>query len=125
MECQFQSCVESGAVQGVGLRPRLKRWADEFAIAGWVRNDGDQVRAHIQGESVNISAFLTALRNRLAAVEYEPQPAPWQDCHGFVIVPGVVQPVSSLWRVPWRIAGFVRSAAMSFMIHPIGAISMR
>lgn len=94
------SLVLSGAVQGVGLRPRLKRWADEFAIAGWVRNDGDQVRAHIQGESVNISAFLTALRNRLAAVEYEPQPASWQDCHGFVIVPGVVQPVSSLWRVP-------------------------
>lgn len=94
------SLLLSGAVQGVGLRPRLKRWADEFAIAGWVRNDGDQVRAHIQGESAAITAFLAALRNRLAAVVCEPQPAPWQDCHGFVIVPSAVQPVSSLWQVP-------------------------
>lgn len=94
------SILLSGAVQGVGLRPRVKRWADQCAIAGWVRNDGDQVRLHVQGDPQAMTAFLDLLRNHLSDIAVRQVPALLQPCDGFAIEAGVSQPASALWQLP-------------------------
>lgn len=50
-----------GVVQGVGFRPFVFRLAREHGLAGWVLNDGDGVRIHVQGDDEAIGAFLRAL----------------------------------------------------------------
>jgi hydrogenase maturation protein HypF len=53
--------VLSGQVQGVGFRPFVYRLAQQFGVAGWVRNECGQVAMHIQGQAEAITNFKTNL----------------------------------------------------------------
>lgn len=90
----------SGNVQGVGLRPRLKRLADDFAITGWVRNEGDRVGLQIQGDMSVITAFLDTIRNRIPDIVLQQQPAPLQSLRSFAIVDSVEQSAEGICQLP-------------------------
>jgi hydrogenase maturation protein HypF len=47
-----------GVVQGVGFRPFVYRLAREHGITGWVRNDGEGVEIHAEGEPEALDAFV-------------------------------------------------------------------
>ncbi len=49
-----------GLVQGVGFRPQVLRLARDTGVAGWVRNDGDQVT--LEAEGGDLESFLDRLR---------------------------------------------------------------
>lgn len=52
-----------GRVQGVGFRWTVKSLAQGFDVTGWVRNLPDgRVELQVTGESVEVSDFLTAIR---------------------------------------------------------------
>ncbi len=57
-----------GVVQGVGFRPHVYRSARARGLAGWVLNQQDGVRIHVEGEAAALDDFLSALRG-------EPPPA--------------------------------------------------
>src|SRR5687768_11024826 len=57
-----------GVVQGVGFRPFVFRVARDLGLSGWVRNDGDGVAIHLQGEPEALDAFVRQL-------EAQPPPA--------------------------------------------------
>ena len=67
-----------GLVQGVGFRPTVWRLAREFALRGWVANDGQGVSMHVCGNANAVSEFLHALPShapplaRIDAIEHEP-----------------------------------------------------
>jgi hydrogenase maturation protein HypF len=50
-----------GVVQGVGFRPFVFRLARTHGIAGWVRNGGDGVEIHAEGEVAALDAFVRDL----------------------------------------------------------------
>jgi hydrogenase maturation protein HypF len=54
----------AGRVQGVGFRPFVYRLAHQFALTGWVRNNGGVVEIHAQGPAVRLRAFGEALLAR-------------------------------------------------------------
>ncbi|HVS66095.1 MAG TPA: carbamoyltransferase HypF [Thermoanaerobaculia bacterium] len=65
-----------GAVQGVGFRPFVYRTARDLGLDGWVRNGGEGVEVHLEGEPAAIEAFLEALSTPppaavVARVEHE------------------------------------------------------
>ena len=52
----------TGSVQGVGLRWRACRAAEQFGCTGWVRNEPDgSVSMEIQGSGENIDRVLSAI----------------------------------------------------------------
>jgi hydrogenase maturation protein HypF len=83
----------SGTVQGVGFRPFVFRLAEQFALAGWVRNDERGVEAEIEGEREAVAAFLERLSTdapplaRVESVSAEPLAARGE--RTFVIAPSV------------------------------------
>ena len=83
----------SGRVQGVGFRPHVLRTAHRNLVSGWVRNAGDGVEVHAEGDDALIASFLddleaeapaAALVERISIEETEPR-----DCAGFEIAPSV------------------------------------
>jgi len=54
----------AGRVQGVGFRPFVYRLADQYGLAGWVRNRGGEVEVHAQGDPEQLQAFGAALLRR-------------------------------------------------------------
>jgi hydrogenase maturation protein HypF len=77
-----------GVVQGVGFRPFVYRLAREHGIAGWVRNGGDGVEVHAEGEDEALDAFVRGFdspppASRIAAFDVETIPA--TGCSGFEI----------------------------------------
>ena len=63
-----QRILVRGTVQGVGFRPFIYRLAIECKLTGWVLNDTNGVRIHIEGPSDALINFVLAVRN-------EPPPA--------------------------------------------------
>ncbi|HKT60001.1 MAG TPA: carbamoyltransferase HypF [Gemmatimonadales bacterium] len=51
----------AGVVQGVGFRPFVFRLARAHRLTGWVLNDPDGVRIHVEGEEAALDAFLRQL----------------------------------------------------------------
>ncbi len=58
----------TGIVQGVGFRPFVHNLAEEFNLAGWVRNTSAGVDIRVDGNPVAISKFIEALRTRAPAL---------------------------------------------------------
>jgi acylphosphatase len=60
--------VYQGRVQGVGFRYTAQGLAENFPVAGFVRNlfDGS-VEVVVEGEADQVKAFLDALARRMAA----------------------------------------------------------
>ncbi len=52
----------TGIVQGVGFRPYLYRLATAQRLSGWVSNRSDGVWLCLEGESVQLDAFIAAVR---------------------------------------------------------------
>jgi hydrogenase maturation protein HypF len=85
--------VISGRVQGVGFRPFVSRIANEFDLAGWVRNRNGQVEIHVEGSADALTHFKNTLLSQapsLALVE-SPQisSAPCCGYSGFTITASV------------------------------------
>lgn len=55
--------IVTGLVQGVGFRPFIFRIATRAGLTGWVLNTNENVKIQVTGDPVNISSFLTALRD--------------------------------------------------------------
>lgn len=57
----------TGHVQGVGFRYTTTNIAARFAVAGYVQNMPDgSVRVVVEGDAVEVDAFLAAVRDQLA-----------------------------------------------------------
>lgn len=79
-----------GVVQGVGFRPYVYGLASRCGLAGWVRNAGSGVEAHVEGSDEQIDAFLAQLVQApppLAQIaDVRSTPAAPHGAHGFAIV---------------------------------------
>ncbi|MGZ4160297.1 MAG: carbamoyltransferase HypF [Neobacillus sp.] len=53
-----------GRVQGVGFRPFVFQLADIHGLNGTVQNNMDGVKIHLEGESEQVQAFLSDLKNK-------------------------------------------------------------
>ena len=75
-------CVISfrGRVQGVGFRMATSRAAEEFDVAGWVRNEPDgTVLCHVEGRASEIGHFIlptAAIRGEGTSDDYFPKEVP-------------------------------------------------
>jgi acylphosphatase len=57
-----------GTVQGVGFRMTTRRIAEQFAVAGYVRNLPDgRVEVLVQGEAGEVERFLDAVAARMVS----------------------------------------------------------
>ncbi len=55
-----------GTVQGVGFRYTARQTAEDFSVAGWVRNLPDgAVELVAEGEPAELDAFLAELRQNI------------------------------------------------------------
>lgn len=55
-----------GRVQGVGFRVTSRHLAEEYGVAGWVRNEADgAVRLVVEADEKVLNKFLNELRTRL------------------------------------------------------------
>jgi hydrogenase maturation protein HypF len=85
-----------GVVQGVGFRPFVHRLALRHRLSGWVRNASGDVQLTLEGESEDISGFLTELRTEappLASIEeVEVEAATPQGLNEFAIEDSADQP---------------------------------
>lgn len=79
----------TGRVQGVGFRPFVTRIANEYGLAGWVRNRSGQVEIKVEGTQEALTAFQDALIQRAPPLaQPEPPKVHAIDCaglRGFVI----------------------------------------
>ena len=70
-----------GIVQGVGFRPDVYRLAHAHALDGWVANDSEGVRIHVEGGADRLEAFASALvaapppAARISTIEVQDVPA--------------------------------------------------
>jgi len=68
----------TGLVQGVGFRPFVYRLARELGLKGWVNNSAEGVLIEVEGNSENLTQFLTKLqsenppRSRIYSLEFNP-----------------------------------------------------
>lgn len=95
-----------GIVQGVGLRPFVQRLATQYAVGGWVANDGVGVTLEIQAQALQLDRFIDALRqttpaacriDRCESALIEPEHTPAGiDTPGFVIRPSAEHSAASL-----------------------------
>lgn len=100
-----QHLILRGEVQGIGLRPRVKRWADELGLRGWIRNQGDQVALQVAGPAPSVQQMLERLRGLACAVDII---EPAHDLvlgalsaqSGFAILPGEPSRADRLYQVP-------------------------
>ena len=51
-----------GVVQGVGFRPHVYRLAQSHALAGWVLNGDEGVEIFIEGDELELQAFVESLK---------------------------------------------------------------
>ena len=58
-----QYILLTGTVQGVGFRPFTYQLANELGLKGAVRNQGGQVEIFAEGTPVQLSLFITRLKN--------------------------------------------------------------
>lgn len=81
--------VVQGIVQGVGFRPFIYGLAQRYRLNGYVRNDAAGVTIEVEGESVEVAAFIRAVRDEpppLALVEHVvSEPIPLKHDSAFVI----------------------------------------
>src|SRR3990167_7272317 len=94
-----------GEVQGIGLRPRVKRWADELGLRGWIRNQGDQVALQVAGPASAVQQLqerLQTLGCDIDCVELErgrvPEALAAQPA--FAILPGAILRCDRLYQMP-------------------------
>lgn len=52
----------TGAVQGAGFRPFAWRLANALGLAGWIRNTGEGVVVHVEGDAAALAAFTERLQ---------------------------------------------------------------
>lgn len=65
-EVQHATIHFSGHVQGVGFRYTTRQIAQEFEVAGFVRNLPDgRVEVEVEGASGEIAAFVAAIEERM------------------------------------------------------------
>ena len=57
-----QRIMVRGVVQGVGFRPFVYRLAQQYQLAGWVRNTSWGVELEVEGEAEALEGFARALR---------------------------------------------------------------
>lgn len=95
-EWREQAAVEirvRGRVQGVGFRPTVWRYAQQFQLSGEVRNDSRGVLIRAYGRRRDLAAFADRLRTEpppLAVIEeIETRPYPGALAEGFRIVESV------------------------------------
>jgi hydrogenase maturation protein HypF len=78
-----------GVVQGVGFRPFVYRLARDRGITGWVRNGGDGVEIHAEGEDEALDAFVRGFDSPPPAshiVAFEVETIPATGCARFEIL---------------------------------------
>ncbi|MGC6177925.1 acylphosphatase [Lacrimispora sp. 38-1] len=78
----------SGRVQGVGFRFRVMQFANQFKLAGWVRNlDDGRVEMELQGEREKIDHLFDILKgDRFIVIShYEADLVPVRHESGFQI----------------------------------------
>lgn len=90
MTARHRLCVRvRGVVQGVGFRPFVYTTAAALGLTGNVRNDSSGAVIEVEGDTVDVEAFLTRLRDSpppLAVVEsLDIEPLPLMGGTGFVI----------------------------------------
>ena len=100
---QSLNCLDiviRGQVQGVGLRPRIKRLADRHGIAGWTRNRFDHVQLRLPARHPRCDDFVRELRQFAAdlTLAYCPLDAPLPD--PFTILPSPDEAASGLLQLP-------------------------
>ncbi len=92
-----------GTVQGVGFRPFVYRLARRHSLNGWVRNSTGPVEIQVEGDSGELTEFLTSLRReapplaRIESLDYLPMPPRGDD--RFMIEESLRRP-EDLSRVP-------------------------
>ena len=65
-DVHHESVFFSGRVQGVGFRYTALQVAQEFEVAGFVRNLPDgRVQLEAEGQAQEVAAFVTALEERM------------------------------------------------------------
>lgn len=70
----------TGIVQGVGFRPFVYRYANEYQLTGTVLNNANGVTIELQGDKNKLKSFITALRltppplARIDSIIQTPQP---------------------------------------------------
>jgi len=60
-----EEIVLRGAVQGIGLRPAVARWARDCGLNGTVINRPDGVMIHVEGAATHVQRFAEGLSQRL------------------------------------------------------------
>jgi acylphosphatase len=59
--------IYRGRVQGVGFRYTTRDVADDFAVAGYVKNlPDDTVEVVVEGDAAEVERFLAAVAERMA-----------------------------------------------------------
>lgn len=94
--------VLCGDVQGIGLRPTVKVWADALGLHGWIRNQGDRVQVQVCGDAAAVAQWQARVQAHWPALAWQretwdtadPLPA------GFHILPGAERPAEGLYRLP-------------------------
>ncbi len=80
--------VYAGRVQGVGFRYTTQHLAEDFPVAGHVRNlAGGEVEVIVEGEADEVQGFLTAIERHMAGYirEQRVQDQSPMGLYGFVI----------------------------------------
>jgi acylphosphatase len=91
---QFRHVFVEGAVQGVGYRDFVRRWAIRLDVTGWVRNRSDgSVEALLQGAGGDMDSLIIEMRkgprgSEIARLRVEDKVADDAEASGaFVILP--------------------------------------